>query len=122
VFGQLHMPGVVRAIRPGHLRVFFDPLPGYDGFVGDFVNEGTFARARARAARIKQHGDEFHGVATSAGLALGNVTYYFTDWASTPDRVVVTRCLADTYAGQPRWPADLDPVNLIGWTPALQGR
>jgi len=122
VFGQLQPPGVVRTISPGHLRAFFDPLSRYSGLVGDFANEGTFARARARAERIKQHGDEFHGVPTSAGLAIGNVTYYFTDWASTPDRIVMTGCLAGAYADQPRWPTNLNPVQLIGWDNSQAGR
>jgi hypothetical protein len=54
---------------------------------------------------------------TGAGLAIGDVTYYFTDLTSTPQLMVITTCLAQTHAGQPRWPSNVNPTSLTGSPP-----
>ena len=105
-------PGRVRTISPGVLHVFFDAQPRYAGFTAAFIYKGTFARAEAAAKRIKKQRNALHGVGTAAGLAIGNVTYYFTGWGSTPELTVLTACLPTVYAGQPRWPANVNPTSL----------
>lgn len=102
----------MHAVGPGHLQVFSDPQPRYAGFTGDFTYEGTFARAEAQAKKIKKRPHALNGIGAAAGLALGNVTYYFTGWTSTPQLLIMTGCLVKAYHGQPRWPASVNPAHF----------
>jgi hypothetical protein len=105
-------PGKAQTVSPGLIHVFFDRQPRYAGFTAAFSYEGTFARAEAAAKGIRKQRHALGGVGTAAGLAIGNVTYYFTGWASSPQLTLLTDCLVKTYAGQPRWPANVDPRSL----------
>jgi hypothetical protein len=93
----IHPHGSVRTVSPGHLRIFAP-----DGWVAAITYEGTFARAEAQAKRTKAMYPPIPP-GTGAGFAVGNVTYYFTTFLSSPQEVVVTGCLGKTYPGQPKW-------------------
>jgi hypothetical protein len=101
--------GSVRTTSPGHLRIYAP-----DGFVAAITYAGTYARAEAQAKRIKPERGSPAFDSTGGGLAIGDVTYYFTARASTPQLTVITSCLVRTYADQPRWPRNLDPTSLPG--------
>ncbi len=110
--GYPEQGGTVQTVGATRLQVFSDPLPRFDGLIGVFAYEGTFARAEGVAKAIKKHLRALHGVGTAAGLAIGNVAYYFTGWPSSAQLQIVTGCLAKTYAGQPRWPASINPAHF----------
>jgi hypothetical protein len=55
------------------------------------------------------------GERTSAGLAIGNVAYYFTGWKSTAEALGVSGCLGSSYRNEPRWPETRNPVQLASW-------
>ena len=114
VNGYPQQGGTVEAVGATRLQVFSDPTPRFDGLIGAFGYEGTFARATAAAKAKKKQPRALHGVGTTAGLAIGNVTYYLTGWGSTPQITIVTGCLFKTYDGQPRYPAHLDVNGLAG--------
>ena len=99
--------GSVRTMSPGHLRIYAP-----DGFVAAITYAGTYARAEAQAKRIKPKRESPVLDSTGGGLAIGDVTYYFTGRASTPQLTVITNCLVRAYADQPRWPQHLDPTSL----------
>ena len=109
---------------PGHvarvgarLEVYNDPLR-YDGLTWILEYRGTFKAAKATALRIpKRAYGKVDGlrIGTSAGLAIGNVAYYYTGWKSSPEALAVTGCLDSTYRNQPRWPTNLNPTRLATW-------
>jgi len=83
-----------------------------DGFISGISYESTFARAEAQAKRTKEQIKHPRDMSVGAGLAIGNVTYYFTALASTPQIEMVTKCLVTTYPNGPKWPAGLQPGSL----------
>jgi hypothetical protein len=105
------------------LQIYDDPEPHHPGLSWVFEYEGTFARARAKAQAtpFRLHALA-RGIGTSAGLAIGNVAYYYTSWPSTPQRSATAQCLVSTYQGQPRWPASVDPTSLAVWPGDLYRR
>lgn len=104
--------GRVVLTRPGVLDVYDDPQPGYAGLVGVFTYEGTFEQARhAATAKHEQRGAK-PAFGTTAGLAIGNLAYYFTGWVSSPALEAMTSCLAAGYRHQPTWPTNIDPASL----------
>ena len=112
--GYPEQGGTVQTVGSTRLQVFSDPSTRFDGLIGVFAYEGTFARAQAAARAKKKQPRALHGVGTTAGLAIGNVTYYLTGWGSTPQITIVTGCLSKTFAGQPRYPAHLDVMGPAG--------
>jgi hypothetical protein len=112
----IHLNGSVRTTSPGHLRVFAP-----DGWVAAVTYQGTFAQAKSQAKQTKQTLRPPTPPGTGAPFAIGNVTYYFTTFVSSTQVEVVTGCLTKTYAGQPKWPANLDPNSLANsghpWPP-----
>ena len=115
--------GRVRLIGGRALDVYDDPQPTFAGLVGVFESERTFTQAQrtANATPLRPHALK-PGIGTSAGLAIGNVAYYFTGWASTPARTAMADCLVSAYHGQPRWPANVDPASLASWPGGLYRR
>lgn len=116
------LPGHVAQGR-ARLEVYSDPQPGYRGLTWILEYRGTFRAAKATASdkpkRLNEMVGGRAGMGTSAGLAIGNVAYYYTGWDSTPEGLAVTGCLDSTYRNQPRWPANLDPARLATWHDSL---
>jgi hypothetical protein len=99
--------GTIASAGSGQLAVYAP-----DGFVAAISYEGTFARAKAQARRTRPRSRAQVAGGTGAGLAIGNVAYYFSGLASTPQLEAITGCLVQTYRGSPRWPPRLDPTSL----------
>jgi hypothetical protein len=99
--------GTLASEGSGQLEVYAS-----DGFVAAISYEGSFARAKAQARRTKPRSRAQVTGGAGAGLAIGNVTYYFTGLVSTPQLQAITGCLVETYRGASRWPAQLDPTSL----------
>jgi hypothetical protein len=105
----IHPNGFVATSSPGHLKI-----EGSGGFAAAIIYAGTFSRAEALAKRTKKDLRPSSPPGHGAGVAVGNVTFYFTTFSGTVQQEVVTSCLARTYAGQPKWPAHMDLASLPG--------
>jgi hypothetical protein len=105
---------------PGSVRVYQAPPEGF--FLAGITYDGTFARAEAQAKRMKR---VTKGVApikrTGGGLAIGNVSFFFTFAVSTPDVEAIAKCLGKTYPRAPKWPASLKLSSLATGPPWPSG-
>ncbi len=112
---QKRLGGTLASEGSGQLEVYAP-----DGFVAAISYEGSFSRAKAQARRTKPRSSAQVTGGAGAGLAIGNVTYYFTGLASTTQLDAITGCLVETYRGASRWPAQIDPTSLAtaGKSPA----